>query len=568
MGRHTERTKFFVEIIKPSHYDDDGYVIQWFRAFVASNSLGCVYALACDAQSRQVLGENVEIVVNAYEECHTVIPTRKIIRRIRNHGGRGLVMLAGVQSNQFPRAADLAREFRQAGIPVAVGGFHVSGCLAMLTQVPREIEAIQQMGVTLFAGEAEGRMDALFQDACHGRMKPVYNYLRDLPSLAGRPTPFLPRDVSRGYVYFTPFDCGRGCPFHCSFCTIINVQGHASRFRGADDVERLVRAGAANGARRFFITDDNMARNKNWEAIFDRLIALGEDEGIRLKLMIQVDAQAHKIPNFLEKAARAGCTRVFIGLESINAENLRAANKPQNNVAQYRTMLQAWRGHGVMTYGGYILGLPADTPESIDRDIRTIQEELPIDLLEFMILIPLPGSADHKSLYERGVPLDPDMNRYDGEHVVTAHGRMTPDQLREAYDRAWHLYYSPQHVRTLLRRARASRVGVQCMEAAILGVYGSYRFERLHPLQGGLLRRMVRTTRRPGLPRENPLLFYPRRMAQSAIKYLSFAKYYLEVDRVRREVAGDPLGDAYTDLALTPAGQPSPQGQHAMQPAA
>jgi hypothetical protein len=93
------RQKFFVEVIKPSHYDDDGYVIQWWRAFVPSSSLACVSAVAEDARNQQVLGEGVEIVVSAYDEVHTIIPTRKIIERIQNNGGRGLILLTGVQSN-------------------------------------------------------------------------------------------------------------------------------------------------------------------------------------------------------------------------------------------------------------------------------------------------------------------------------------------------------------------------------------------------------------------------------------------------------------------------------------
>src|SRR6516225_7545312 len=141
--KNQARTKFFVEIIKPSHYDDDGYVIQWVRAFVPSNSLACLYALARDVQQRQALGPDVDVVVNAYDEVHTVIPVRDILRRIQAGGGRGVVLLAGVQSNQFPRAADLAREFRAAGIAVAVGGFHVSGCLAMLPDLPPDLRAAQ-----------------------------------------------------------------------------------------------------------------------------------------------------------------------------------------------------------------------------------------------------------------------------------------------------------------------------------------------------------------------------------------------------------------------------------------
>ena len=107
----------------------------------------------------------------------------------------------------------------------------------------------------------------------------------------------------------TTFDAGRGCPYQCSFCTIINVQGRKSRYRSPDDVERLVRLNWAAGVHKFFITDDNFARNKEWEAIFDRLIWLREKNGVPLGLMIQVDTLCHRIPNFVEKAKQAGVTR-------------------------------------------------------------------------------------------------------------------------------------------------------------------------------------------------------------------------------------------------------------------
>src|SRR5262245_39658774 len=141
MPENPARTKFFVEIIKPSHYDDDGYVIQWVRAFIPSNSLACIYALVQDVQQRQALGADVDIVVNGYDESHTVIPVGRIIRRIKAAGGRGLVLLTGVQSNQFPRAFDLAAEFRKAGIAVVIGGFHISGCIAMLPELPADLRA-------------------------------------------------------------------------------------------------------------------------------------------------------------------------------------------------------------------------------------------------------------------------------------------------------------------------------------------------------------------------------------------------------------------------------------------
>jgi coproporphyrinogen III oxidase-like Fe-S oxidoreductase len=126
--------------------------------------------------------------------------------------------------------------------------------------------------------------------------------------------------------------------------------------------------------------------------------------------MIQVDMLCHRIANFVEKAKRAGVTRVFIGLENINPDNLAAAKKRQNKITEYRKMLLAWKAQGIMTSAGYILGFPADTPQTIRRDSAIIQKELPLDALEFFCLTPPPGSEDHQVLWKKGVATDPDLN--------------------------------------------------------------------------------------------------------------------------------------------------------------
>src|SRR5438105_1469561 len=94
-----------VELIKPSHYADDGYVIQWLPSWIPSNSLACLYAIARDAAARRALGPDIALEIHAYDECHTVIPVRRMSRRIKAADG-GLVCMVGVQSNQFPRAID------------------------------------------------------------------------------------------------------------------------------------------------------------------------------------------------------------------------------------------------------------------------------------------------------------------------------------------------------------------------------------------------------------------------------------------------------------------------------
>jgi len=230
-------------------------------------------------------------------------------------------------------------------------------------------------------------------------------------------------------------------------------------YRSPDDVEKIIRDNYAQGIRRFFITDDNFARNHDWEPLFDRLIALRYGDCPKIGFTIQVDTLCHKIPNFIEKAAQAGVRRVFIGLENISPDNLIAAKKRQNKITDYRDMLQKWREHGAITCAGYIIGFPNDSKETILRDIDIIKRELPLDILELFFLTPLPGSEDHKILWQKGTWMDPDMNRYDLHHRVTRHGKMTDAEWEDTYRAAWEAFYTVEHIRTVLRRAAASPLG-------------------------------------------------------------------------------------------------------------
>src|SRR3974390_83475 len=123
--------RFQLVLIKPSHYGDDGYVIRWWRAMIPSNSLAAVYAIAADCADQRGLGPGVDFDIEAIDETNTRVDITALLARFRRHGNFGLVGLVGVQSNQYPRALDIARPFRDGAIPVAMGGFHVSGCLSM-----------------------------------------------------------------------------------------------------------------------------------------------------------------------------------------------------------------------------------------------------------------------------------------------------------------------------------------------------------------------------------------------------------------------------------------------------
>lgn len=542
---------FCLVLIKPSHYDDDGYVIQWLRAPVPSNSLAVLYGLSLDCAQRKVLGDDVEIEIHPFDETHTRIQPKRIAALIEK-AGAGMVMLVGVQSNQFPRALDIAAPLLKRGIQVSIGGFHVSGTLAMLKERDPDVRRAEEMGISIFAGEAEGRLEIVLQDAANGKLKPLYDFMDDLPDLEGTVTPLLPVDIVKRAFSNTSFDAGRGCPFSCSFCTIINVQGRKSRCRTADDVERIVRANLALGIHSFVITDDNFARNQNWESIFDRLIYLREVEKIDLKCSIQIDTGTHRIPNFIDKARRAGAKRVFIGLENINPANLKGARKNQNKITEYRQMLLDWKKTGAIIFCGYILGFPNDTLESILNDIRIIQTELPADIIEFTTLTPLPGSQDHRELYEAGVPLDPDLNRYDVNHVTCPHPLMSREEWETACAQVWAAYYTDEHVETVLRRCAATGTSPGKAMMYLVWFRGSILIEDTHPVENGFFRLKFRRDRRPTVPMESPLTFYPKYWSSTVWKQVQWVSLYLKYYRILQKVRSDVKRSEYTDLAITP----------------
>jgi len=544
------KPRFHVILIKPSKYDDDGYIIRWWRGVITSNSLACLYSLTEHVKHAHPLGENAEIVTHCIDETVEKVEVHKICEEIRSTGDQALACMVGVQTNQYARAIDICREFISEGIKCMVGGFHVSGVMEMLPDRPPEIQEAIDLGITLVAGEVETKWGDLLEAAFEKRLEPVYDYVEDKPDLVGVPGPHLPiKTIDRYFNRQTSFDAGRGCPFKCSFCTIINIQGNTMRGRAADDIERLVRSNHAAGQNHIFITDDNFARHKEWEAIADRLIHIREVENIRSSLMIQTDTLAHKIPNFIEKMTRAGCRRVFIGLETVNPANLLASDKKQNRLSEYRVMLQKWRDHDAITFAGYIIGFPDDTYDSIMRDVAYLKKELPVDLVEFFILTPLPGSKDHQRLYLKGVAMDPDTNQYDSWHVVTQHPKMSNEELMKAYNDSWTSFYSKEHIQTLLLRRKGPRR--RLLFSALIWFCSNVFLVDAHPLIGGFIRCKGRKDRRPGFKREAIIPYYFKRVVELLTYGVRIAMMAWSYWRMTK-FAQRPENQDYMDDAIRP----------------
>jgi len=519
-------------LIKPSQYDDDGYVVRHWRGVLPSNTLACLAGLTEDVLAQERLGKSWRVKVHLLDETVDRVPVKRICRSQR-WGRKTIVCLVGVQTNQFPRAADLAREFRRAGLTVLIGGFHVSGYLALLPDIPQDIQQLMDEGVTIVKGEVEETWGDLLCDAVNGRLKPLYDFVGNKPDLYEKPLPAIRRKYLRKFVApnFGTLDCGRGCPFECTFCTIINVQGRKMRYRSAEHIAQAVRRNfRENGITFYFFTDDNFARNKNWEAIFDVLIRLREKERIPLKFMMQVDVLSWKIKNFVTKARRAGCTNAFIGMESVDPGNLAAAGKKQNQVKEYSFLIRAYREAGISTHVGYIIGFPFDTAESVRRDVSYLMDQVRPDHASFFMLTPLPGSEDHLRMSRRGEWMHADFNRYDSHHAVTLHPSLKDGAWESSYLEAWKTFYSFDNMKAVLLRSPKSCYWNNFVR--FIWYKNSIQTEGRHPMMCGFFRLKGRRNRRPGFPILSPWEYYRQRMKEIRTHFASMVRLLFEMEEV------------------------------------
>ena len=378
-------------------------------------------------------------------------------------------------------------------------------------------------------------------DAARGELRPLYDHMKHLPDIGDIASPpFFPVDfVRRTIGNVTSFDAGRGCPFQCSFCTIINVQGRKSRYRSPNSVEQIIRMNYDQGVNRFFITDDNFARNKDWEAIYDRIIKLREEDGLDIRFCIQVDTLCHRIPNFIDKSRRAGVTRVHRAREhqSRQFDRGQEAAEQDHRVPQDAARMETGRHHDLCGLHSRLRERHAgDDP----HDLEIIKKELPLDMLEDFHPDAAAGLGGPQGAVGKG--------RVDGprhEQIRRRARRHRPSQdersgVEEAYRTAWGHYYTDDHLETIVRRAYASGINIRSLMPVLFWFSSAVPVENLHPLQWGIFRVKYRHDRRSGLPLGSPLLFYGRYAADIVRKVALVARRWRHLKRIVRKVEADP----------------------------
>jgi len=527
--------KFHIVLIKPSKYDDDGYVIRFWKGVLPSNTLNVLHGLTEDIKAREVFG-TLPIEVTTFDETAEKVPLAKIVRWSKAPATKLLVCLVGVQTNQFPRAMDMAKTFRREGITVIMGGFHTSGTINMLSDQEPDIQELYREEICVVSGEVEGKWEGILADYLHGRLKPLYSFAQDLQNLVDIDDAPLPRTSAKtmkhfAYPSFATADTSRGCPFACTFCTIINVQGRKMRERSPQSIAAMMRKNyLEHGLSFYFFTDDNFARKKLWRETFEEIIKLRE-QGLDVSFMMQVDL-AKKPKDFVALAARAGCTQVFIGMESVNPQNLEAEGKKQNKVEEYRTIIKEWHDAGVLVHTGYIIGLPWDSTKQVEADVRFLIDEVGPDQASFFMLTPLPGSHDHREMKKRGDWMDPDFNKRDSFHATIKHPLMTAEEWTDAYENAWRTFYDKDNMIRNLSRWTDHPRNYWNLMSVFFWYKNAALIERQHPMVAGFFRLKDRKHRRSGYAVDSIPVHLWKRTKETTMLLITWAKFLKEMEEV------------------------------------
>ena len=338
-----------------------------------------------------------------------------------------------------PHAYATAARFRARGVPVALGGPHV-------TLLPDEAA---QHGDYIFAGEAEETWPRFLGDFAAGRAAPAQPFTCDhTPELDGVPPArqdlFHRRDYTGGVLFAT-----RGCPFQCEFCTLAVMYRRRVRKR---PVAQVAAEYASFAGKVIIFWDDNIAADLEYAKALFRAIA-----PYRKWWASQASIHAGQDDEFLELAARSGCKQLFLGLESVSQASLEAAHKRFNRVDDYARIIARIHAHGIAVQAGIVFGFDQDT-SAVFGETLDFLESAGVQNATFNILTPFPGTALYRRLEAEGRILTRDWARYNSRaDVVFQPAQMSPAELLAGYQQANHRFYSPG---SIARRLARSPVGL------------------------------------------------------------------------------------------------------------
>jgi radical SAM superfamily enzyme YgiQ (UPF0313 family) len=392
----------------------------------------------------------------------------------------GDVVGIGIHTGNALRGYEIGRQIRARGAWVVFGGIHA-------TLFPDEA-AIRGAAHAVVLGDGDVIWPQVVEDCFAARPRPVYNGGR----LAGEQFASARWDLlpDRRYMWAS-VQTVRGCPKHCSFCSVWRTDGQEPRQRGVDRVIREIIELRRRGFRFIALADDNFypvtfadiaqarrradpARLRELEALrqerFDLMARLG-DLPKDMVFYTQITMEAAEDPAFLEAMSRARIRGALVGVESVTHEGLKDVYKGFNLAGDELVIrLRAFRRHGIHVLGSFIFGLPSDTKDTFDATVDLAQQA-DLTFAQFVLLTPFPGTVDferwaaeenRRGTTVDGVPITqhwliPEPRR---PRLYAEHPTMSLEEIRLGTERAWDRFYSWRQVWARSRVVESTRARI------------------------------------------------------------------------------------------------------------
>ncbi len=315
-------------------------------------------------------------------------------------------------TNTIRRCYELCDRFRARGIPVVLGGPHVSFA------VDKGLEHAD----SVIVGEAEGAWEQCLADFETGKLRQTYT--SETPSAFTTSPPPRWDLVDTRKVLSIPIQISRGCPYNCEFCVVTKMFGRKMRYRAIEDVIAEVKA---SPLRSLLFVDDNLTINKKYvRELMARLKPLG------VSWTCQASLDLAKDPDLLAEMAAAGCEHIIIGFESLNAESLETSRKFHNRVDEYRRAVETIHAAGIMIFASFIVGFDNDTLDECDN-IAAFAQQAPIPYLMLNLLGSAPGTDLQRRLIDEGRWYGPHTDFMGGIFPVMHYRQFSQTALYERY---------------------------------------------------------------------------------------------------------------------------------------
>lgn len=371
-------------------------------------------------------------IANMLEKEHRVILTNENVEPIDFEEDVDVVGIT-VTVDVMPRAAEIAKRFRQKEIPVVAGGIHITAC--------PDTDAFDALCI----GIAEKTWPAIIRDLQAGKLQKIY---RCEGAVRGEDlvAPAYHLIDRSQYLYCNVISTSRGCPFQCDFC--YNSCGGYKNFYVNRPVEDVIEDIKRINKKHVMFIDDNFIGNPKWTEEFVQAI-----KPMKLKWNAAVSANIVDMPKLLDEMAASGCQSLFIGFESLNEKALANVHKGQNQIEKYERLVEALHSRGIMINASFVFGLDEDDASTFEKTVDWIVKHK-IETVTSHILTPYPGTEVYQRFQESGRIIDEDLSHYNTAHVVFQPANMTREELYEGYLRVYREVYSFQNI---LRRCPESR---------------------------------------------------------------------------------------------------------------